>query len=159
MEERYLFNEHNKAEYPPMHTAEHVINATMDKLYGCGRSVSAHIERKKSKLDYKLPKPLSDEEVRKLEETVNAVLAQDLPVTYLVIPRSDAPQHGVDVSRLPADASEMVRIVKVGDYDTCLCLGTHVSGTARCGQVRITTHSYEEGRWRMRFKLEGDAPE
>ena len=42
-------NEHNKQEYPPMHTCEHVVNRTMVNLMGCGRAVSAHIERKKSK--------------------------------------------------------------------------------------------------------------
>ena len=40
-------NEHNKTEYPPMHTCEHVVNRTMVNLFGCGRAVSAHIERKK----------------------------------------------------------------------------------------------------------------
>ena len=44
-------NEHNKEEYPPMHTTEHIVNQTMIRLFGCGRAVSAHIERKKSKLD------------------------------------------------------------------------------------------------------------
>ena len=38
----------------PMHTTEHIINQTMIRLFGCGRSISAHIERKKSKLDYLL---------------------------------------------------------------------------------------------------------
>ena len=38
----------------PSHTCEHIVNQTMIRLFGCGRSVSAHIERKKSKLDYRL---------------------------------------------------------------------------------------------------------
>ena len=46
-------NEHNKEEYPPMHTTEHILNQTMIRLFGCGRAVSAHIERKKSKLDFR----------------------------------------------------------------------------------------------------------
>ena len=36
----------------PMHTAEHLLNATMVKTFGCPRSRNAHIERKKSKCDY-----------------------------------------------------------------------------------------------------------
>ena len=56
-------NAHNKQEYPPMHTAEHIINQTMIRLFGCGRSVEAHIERKKSKLDYALPQAPSEAEV------------------------------------------------------------------------------------------------
>lgn len=52
MEQEVKLNQHNKAEYPPMHTAEHILNGTMVKMFGCGRAVSAHVERTKSKLDY-----------------------------------------------------------------------------------------------------------
>ena len=54
-------NEHNKQEFPPMHTAEHILNGTMVKMIGCRRADSAHIERKKSKCDYNLPQPLAPE--------------------------------------------------------------------------------------------------
>ena len=36
----------------PMHTAEHLLNATMVKMFGCPRSRNAHVEKKKSKCDY-----------------------------------------------------------------------------------------------------------
>ena len=57
-----------------MHTCEHIVNRTMDRLHHCGRAVSAHIERKKSKLDYALPAALTDDQIRQLEETVNEVI-------------------------------------------------------------------------------------
>ncbi len=38
-------NSHNKQEYPPMHTAEHLLNGTMVKMFGCQRSRNAHVER------------------------------------------------------------------------------------------------------------------
>ena len=62
----------------PMHTCEHIVNRTMMNLFGCGRSVSAHIERKKSKLDYALETAPTEEDVKQLEEAVNAVIAQGL---------------------------------------------------------------------------------
>ena len=46
MEQEIQLNEHNKAEYPPMHTAEHILNQTMVRMFGCPRSKNAHIERK-----------------------------------------------------------------------------------------------------------------
>ena len=60
-----------------------------------------------------------------------------------------------DLKRLPDGASEMVRIVKVGDYDECLCIGTHVKNTAEIGTFKVISHDWDEGnkRWRMRFKL------
>ena len=55
MEETPALNAHNKEEYPPMHTAEHILNQTMVRMFGCERSRDAHIERKKSKINYQLP--------------------------------------------------------------------------------------------------------
>lgn len=154
MEQEIKLNEHNKQEYPPMHTCEHIINQTMIRLFGCGRSVSAHIERKKSKLDYRLQQRPTDEEVKRLEQAVNEVIARDLPVTTEFITQQEA-QGRFDLERLPDDASETVRVVKVGDYDECLCIGAHVTHTAEIGTFEIISHDWEpeSQRWRMRFKL------
>ena len=124
----------------PMHTCEHIINQTMIRLFGCGRSVSAHIERKKSKLDYRLEQQPTEEDVKRLEDAVNEVIGRNLDVT---------------LQRLPDDASQTVRVVKVGDYDECLCIGTHVANTAEIGTFRIISHDWDEAekRWRIRFKL------
>ena len=51
MEEPTL-NAHNKLEYEPAHSCEHLLNATMVKMFGCPRSRNAHVEKKKSKCDY-----------------------------------------------------------------------------------------------------------
>ena len=47
-------NEPKKDYNEPMHTAEHILNQTMVRMFNCGRSKNAHIERKKSKCDYLL---------------------------------------------------------------------------------------------------------
>lgn len=154
MEQEIQLNEHNKQEFPPMHTLEHVINRTMINLFGCGRSVSAHIERKKSKLDYRMETCPTEEEVQMLEAKVNEVIAQLLPVTTEFITQEEA-QGRFDLERLPEDASETVRVVKVGDYDECLCIGTHVANTSEIGTFKIISHDWDEDakRWRIRFKI------
>ena len=145
-------NEHNKEEYPPMHTTEHIVNQTMVRLFGCGRAVSAHIEKKKSKLDFKLPQPLSDDEIRQVEETVNRVIQEHLPVTTQYITQAEA-RDRFDLGRLPQNASDTVRVVKVGDYDECLCIGRHVENTSEIGTFKIISHDYKDGILRLRFKL------
>ena len=145
-------NAHNKQEFPPMHTCEHIINRTMINLFGCGRAVSAHIERKKSKLDYAIPQPLSDEDITKIEETVNNVIAQHLDVTTEFITQKEAADR-FDMKRLPENASDTVRIVKIGDYDECLCIGLHVQNTSEIGTFKIISHDYNDGILRIRFKL------
>lgn len=109
-------NDHNKEEYPPMHTCEHILNQTMIRLFGCGRAVSAHVEKKKSKLDFELPNPIDDSDIQRIEECVNRVIQSQLPVTVEYITQAEA-QTRFDLRRLPQNASETVRVVKVGDYD------------------------------------------
>ena len=153
MNETPQLNDHNKAEYPPMHTVEHILNQTMVRLFGCERSRNAHIERKKSKCDYTLLCAPSDEEIAAIEQQVNDVIGQCLPVTIEFVSRDNVPT-GVDLSKLPADASDTLRIVRVGDYDICACIGTHVENTAEIGRFKIISHSFESGTLRLRFKLE-----
>ena len=137
----------------PMHTVEHILNQTMVRLFGCERSRNAHIERKKSKCDYTLLCAPSDEEIAAIEQQVNDVIGQCLPVTIEFVSRDNVPT-GVDLSKLPADASDTLRIVRVGDYDICACIGTHVENTAEIGRFKIISHSFESGTLRLRFKLE-----
>ena len=145
-------NAHNKQEYPPMHTCEHIVNRTMINLFGCGRAVSAHIERKKSKLDYALTSAPTEENIKRLEDTVNEVISRNLEVTTEFTTQQDAMDR-FDLKRLPEGASETVRIVKVGDYDECLCIGLHVTNTSEIGTFKIISHDYNEGILRIPFKL------
>lgn len=152
MEQQLKLNDHNKQEYPPMHTCEHIVNRTMINLFGCGRAVEAHIERKKSKMDFMLPEEPSADDIARIEQTVNSVIARHLPVTTEFITQEEAVGR-FDMKRLPDDASETVRIVKIGDYDECLCIGKHVENTSEVGVFKITSSDYKEGILRIRFKL------
>ena len=152
MEEPVL-NAHNKEEYPPMHTAEHILNATMVRLFGCPRSRNAHIERKKSKCDYILPSVPTEEQVAQIESTVNEVIGRNLDVTIEYLTHEQAAGI-VDLSKLPEDVSETLRIVRVGDYDACACAGAHVKNTSEIGTFKILSHDFENGRWRVRWKVQ-----
>lgn len=154
MEQQPQLNDHNKQEYPPMHTAEHLLNATMVKTFGYPRSRNAHIERKKSKCDYILPTCPTDAEIQAIEDKVNEVISQNLPVTVEFMTHEQA-KGIVDLSKLPADASETLRIIRIGDYDACACIGLHVSNTSEVGTFKIISHDYNEERQtlRLRFKL------
>lgn len=145
--------EHNKAEYPPMHTAEHILNQTMVRMFGCYRSKSSHIERKKSKCDYLLTVPPTAEQIAEIGEKVNEIIRQNLPVTSAFVLRSEVPSI-VDLSKLPEEASDTLRLVYVGDYDICACIGQHVTNTSEIGKFVIISSDYSEGKFRVRFKLE-----
>lgn len=147
-----ILNEHNKAEHRPSHTAEHLLNQTMVRMFGCERSRNAHIERKKSKINYNLAACPTAEQIAEVEATMNRLIAEDLPVTYEFVTRDNIPA-GVVLDKLPEDASETLRVVRIGDYDICACIGSHVNSTGEIGNFKITSTSYNEGSFRIVFKV------
>ena len=147
-----VLNAHNKDEFPPAHTAEHLLNQTMGRMFGCERSRNMHIERKKSKINFQLDRPLTADEVAEVERRIDELIAADLPVTYEFVTRDNIPE-GVKLDKLPEDASETIRLVRIGDYDVCPCIGTHVQSTREIGNFRITSTSFNEGSFRIVYKV------
>lgn len=141
MENEPILNAHNKNEYEPAHTAEHVLNQTMIRMFGCPRSRNSHVERKKSKLNYELAVCPSEEQIQEIEARVNEVIRQDMPVTMEFVTRDNVPAE-VSLEKLPEDASATLRLVRVGDYDVCACIGQHVEHTAEIGNFRISSTSW-----------------
>ena len=152
MMEKPILNAHNKQEYEPAHSCEHLLNATMVKMFGCPRSRNAHVEKKKSKCDYILEAEPTAEQVAQIEAKVNAEISKNQDVTIEFINRKQAAAI-VDLSKLPEDASETLRIVRIGDYDACACIGAHVKNTSEIGTFKIISHSFENGVWRLRWKV------
>jgi len=138
---------------PRMHSAEHLLNQTMVRMFDCGRSFSAHIEKKKSKCDYHFNRNLTENEIRQIEENINEIIKKDLPVREKFIDINEA-KFKFDLSRLPSDAGEKIRIVDIGDYDSCPCIGPHVKSTKEIGRFRIVSTGFNNGVLRVRFKLE-----
>lgn len=145
-------NEAKKDYCEPMHTAEHILNQTMVRMFGCGRSMNAHIERKKSKCDYLLSQAPSQQQIEEIQQQVNEIINQHLPVYEEFMNRNEA-QKIVDLSKLSAEASETLRIIRVGDYDACACIGQHVKNTSEIGRFEIMTHDFENGKWRVRWRV------
>ena len=150
----YTFNTHNKEEFPPAHTAEHLLNQVMIRMFGTERSSNAHIERKKSKMTFILDHKPDRKEEKAIEAEMNRLITEDLPVTYEMVDRNNIPE-GVTVDRLPEDASEMLRLVRIGDFDACLCIGKHVRSTAQIGRFEMLGTNWDEEKhaFRVRFKV------
>ena len=145
-------NAHNKAEFPPMHTAEHLLNQTMVRMFGCERSRNAHIERKKSKINYTLKSEPTAEQIAEIERIMNDLIQQDIPVVYDFVTRDEIPE-GVTLNKLPDNASETLRIVRIGDYDVCACIGAHVKSTGEIVSFHINSTSWNDGNFRIVFKV------
>lgn len=150
----YLLNVHNKDEFPPAHTAEHLLNQVMIRMFGCERSRNAHIERKKSKISYHLDHKPSRQEEKAIGDKMNELIEDDLPVTYEDVDRNHVPE-GINLDRLPEDASQTIRLVRIGDFDVCPCIGKHVRSTSQIGRFEILGTNWDEQShtFRIRFKV------
>ncbi len=150
----YELNAHNKEEFPPAHTAEHLLNQVMVRMFGCERSTNAHIERKKSKISYLLDHKPTRQEEKAIVDKMSELILADLPVTFEYVDRNHIPE-GVNTDRLPDDASDTLRLVHIGDFDVCPCIGKHVRSTSQIGRFELlgTNWDVKTHMFRIRFKV------
>lgn len=137
---------------PRMHSAEHLLTGALIRMFQCGRPFTTHLEKKKSKADYRFHRALTDAEVREIEQRVNEAIGADLPVEESFLPRSEAGKV-FDLARLPEHAGDSVRIIRIGDFDACPCSGTHVTSTKEIGRFRVVSTTHEGDALRVRFRL------
>lgn len=138
---------------PRMHTAEHLLSRAVSALLGCGRAFSSHIERKKSKCDYRFSRDLTSGEKAEIEKRVNDAIKADLPVREDFISLAEAGKK-FDLGRLPEGAGDTLRVVLIGDHDACPCIGKHAASTGEIGGFRIISTGFGNGVLRIRFKLD-----
>ena len=161
-----MFNEHNKDEFPPAHTAEHLLNQVMVRMFGCERSGNAHVERKKSKITWMIDHKPDRKEEQAIERQMNELIAEDLPVTFQFVTRAElegmvfdaepgSPESRISLDRLPADVSETIRLVRIGHFDVCPCIGKHVRSTGQIGRFEMlgTNWDQEKHAFRIRYKV------
>ena len=166
MAEDYILNDHNKEEFPPAHTAEHLLNQLMVRMFGCERSKNAHIERKKSKISYILERKPDRKAEKEIERRMNELIEEDLPVAFEFVTRAeleglimsadpDSPDAQLSLDRLPDNASETIRLVRIGDFDVCPCIGKHVRSTSQIGRFEMLGTNWDEENhsFRIRFKI------
>ena len=164
--EDYLLNDHNKEEFPPAHTAEHLMNQLMMRMFGCERSSNAHVERKKSKISYILDRKPDRKDEKEIEVRMNELIQEDLPVSFEYVSRveleglimeadPDSPDAKLSLERLPDDASDTIRLVRIGDYDVCPCIGKHVRSTSQIGRFELLGTNWDNDKhsFRVRYKI------
>lgn len=123
------------------HTSAHILQATLRKLLGthveqAGQLVNAEEMR----FDFSHFSALTSEELKAVEDGVNSVIFASLPVTTDEMNIEDAKKQGA-MALFSEKYGDVVRVVKVGDYSTELCGGTHVKNTSEIGLFKITSES------------------
>lgn len=123
------------------HTAAHLLQAALRQVLGthveqAGQLVSA----REMRFDFTHFSALTSEELSRVEETVNRVIFEALPVATAEMPLEEAKKMGA-MALFSEKYGDVVRVVKVGDFSTELCGGTHVENTAMLGLFKITSES------------------
>ena len=152
--------EDNKAKFQeisiaPMHTAEHLLNQTMVRMFRCERSNNAHIERKKSKISYILNECPSEETLNAIVDKMNELIDADLPVYEEFVDKANIPSS-ISLKKLPEGTDSTIRLIHIGDYDVCPCIGLHAKSTKELGHFHLLGTNWDEETksFRIRFKLE-----
>lgn len=123
------------------HTSAHILQATLRQLLGthveqAGQLVNAEEMR----FDFSHFSALTAEELKAVEDGVNNVIFDCLPVTTDEMGIEEAKKQGA-MALFSEKYGEVVRVVKVGDYSTELCGGTHVKNTSEIGLFKIVSES------------------
>ncbi len=135
-----------------MHTAEHILTAVMRKFYDAPRNLEFHLNEKKTKCDYEVPRSLNEQDIIGIETLVNQEINANHSVSYFFVHREEAKEY--DLWKVPAEIQE-IRIVKIGEFDAQPCRGEHVSRTNEIGKFSVSSYELREnGRVRIRFKID-----
>ncbi|MGN0571133.1 MAG: alanine--tRNA ligase [Candidatus Fimenecus sp.] len=123
------------------HSAAHILQATLRKILGthveqAGQLVNAEEMR----FDFSHFSALTAEELAEVEETVNNVIFAAMPVETAQMSIDEAKKMGA-MALFSEKYGDVVRVVKIGDYSTELCGGTHVQNTAMLGLFKIVSET------------------
>ena len=123
------------------HTATHILHAALKAVLGdhvaqAGSSVTADGLR----FDFTHFEAISPEDLRKIEELSNRVIAEFDSVTTEVLGIEDAKKSGA-TALFGEKYGDTVRVVSVGDFSKELCGGTHLENAGQIGALKITGES------------------
>jgi alanyl-tRNA synthetase len=141
------------------HTATHLLHAALrDRLGPHVRQAGSYVGPDKLRFDFTHGAPLSAEELRDVEDRVNAEILANRPVRALSTTLDEARALGA-MALFGEKYGDVVRMVEVGDgsWSRELCGGTHVRSTAEIGVLRITTETSSAANVRRIEAITGPA--
>jgi alanyl-tRNA synthetase len=119
------------------HTATHLLHKALKDILGATvQQAGSLVAPDRLRFDYTWNQPLTDEQLRTIEDEVNTRIRQNLEVTKTVMPIAEAKRTGA-VSMFGEKYGEQVRVVSAGEYSREFCGGCHVNRTGDIGLFKI----------------------
>ncbi len=119
------------------HSATHLLQKALQMVLGDHvHQAGSDVNEDRLRFDFSHFSAMTDEEIRQVEEHVNAQIAASLPVVTDVMGLEEAKKSGA-MALFGEKYGESVRVVRMGDFSTELCGGTHVDNTAKIAGFKI----------------------
>lgn len=134
-------NESRRADIMRNHSSVHLLQAALRKVLGTHvEQAGSYVDDKRARFDFTHFTSLTAEELKEVERIVNEQILAGDTITVREMPIAQAKAEGA-MALFGEKYGETVRVVKMGDFSTELCGGTHLSNTAKVGLFKIVTES------------------
>lgn len=123
------------------HSATHLLHSALRKVLGTHvTQAGSLVDSQKTRFDFMHGKPLTSDEIKKIEDLVNEQIGQANPVRAELMTHKEAISKGA-MALFGEKYGEQVRVLTMGDFSCELCGGVHVSNTSQIRYFKITSES------------------
>ena len=127
----------NKEATTKLHTATHLLHAALKKVYSADvNQKGSNITEERLRFDFNLPQPMTAEEIKQVEDLVNDVIKQNLPVVMQEISLEEAKEQGF-TGLFESKYGERVKTYTIGEFSKEICGGPHAATTGELGTFKI----------------------
>jgi alanyl-tRNA synthetase len=125
----------------PHHSGTHLLHKALQEVLGPdAKQAGSLVAPDHFRFDFTWPRPLTDDELREVQDRVNAAIWANLPVRKEIVPYDEAIREGA-IALFGEKYGDLVRMVSMGDWSKELCAGTHVGSTGDIGLLVITSET------------------
>lgn len=123
------------------HTATHLLHkALCDVLGGYVKQMGSNITAERLRFDFNHDKPMTPEELKRVEDIVNEKIKENLQVKCDTMTLDEARDSGA-FAQFDAKYGEKVSVYSIGNYSKEVCAGPHVTSTGSMGHFKILKES------------------
>ncbi len=125
----------------PHHSGTHLLHKALREVLGPeATQAGSLVAPDRLRFDFRWPHPMTRDQIREVQDRVNAAIWANLPVRKETMSRDEAKQEGA-MALFGEKYGETVRVVSMGEWSKELCGGTHVDRTGDIGLLLITSES------------------